>query len=74
MNKEILSEIYRAFVLLGAQNDLLGVIGSCGSLPDDDVLANLRAWNMATLDEVKGRTEHYGMTFHQSGCTRVEGQ
>ena len=59
MNREIVNEIYRAFALLGAEADLLGTVGSWGdSLPDEHVLANLRAWNNVTLKELKGRIEH----------------
>ena len=59
-NSEIKSAIYHAFVLLGAQMDLLVSIGSWGdSMSDDDVLSGLRHWNEATLREIKGRIEHY---------------
>jgi len=69
MNREIVNELYRALVILGAGSDLLGTIGSWGdSLPDEDVLANLRAWNAAALAEAKARIEHYGMTFPRSAC------
>jgi hypothetical protein len=62
-NQEIVAELYRALVLLGADNGLLGTVGSWGeSLPDDDVLANLRGWNQATLEETTARIEHYGTT------------
>lgn len=59
-DRPIVHEIYRALVLLGAGNDLLGTVNSWkDSLPDEDVLANLQAWNAATLAESKGRIEHY---------------
>lgn len=60
VGRDIVGEIYRAFVLLGAESDLLGTIGSWGdSLPDADVLARLQAWNDATKREIEGRIEHY---------------
>jgi hypothetical protein len=60
-NPQIVSEIYRSLVLLGAGSDLLGAVGSWGnSLPESDVLSELRAWNDATVAEVKGRITHYG--------------
>ena len=33
------------------------------SLPNEDVLAILRAWNDKTLAEIKWRTEHYEIAF-----------
>lgn len=66
LRREIVAEIYRAFVLLGAGNDLLGLIGSWGdSLPAENVLSGLRAWNRATVPEIKGRIEHYETSFRQ---------
>ena len=60
IQKEIVSEIYRALVLLGADNGLLGAVGSWGdSLPDEDVLANLKGWNEATFAEIRARIGHY---------------
>ena len=45
-NREIINELYKTLVLLGADNALLGTIGSWGdSLPEADVLANLQGWN-----------------------------
>lgn len=59
-NREIVQELYRTLVLLGADNGLLGTVGSWGdSLSDEDVLENLRAWNDATMQEIKQRIEHY---------------
>jgi hypothetical protein len=73
VNREIVDEIYRAFVLLGAEQDLLGTVGSLGdSLPDADVLANLGAWNKATATELKQRIEHYEMTGPRSACSPDE--
>ena len=60
IQKEIVSEIYRALVLLDADNGLLGAVGSWGdSLPEANVLSDLRAWNAATLSEIKERIGHY---------------
>ena len=72
-NPAVVSEIYRALVLLGAQSDLLGTIGSWGdSLPEQEVLANLRAWNDLAYSEIKARTEHYAASSHPLDCTQVE--
>ncbi len=60
LDTEIIGEIYRSLVLLGADSELLGSVGSWkDSLPDSDVLAGLQAWNKATAGEIKGRIEHY---------------
>ena len=73
VNREVVSELYRALVLLGANNDLLGTVGSWGdSLPDPDVLANLKGWNEETLKEITRRIEHYGMSSHHLAYTQVE--
>lgn len=60
MNHEIVQELYRALVILGADHTLLGTVGSWGdSLPDNDVLANLKAWNAASITELRERVTHY---------------
>ncbi len=57
--REIINELYRAFVLLGAKMDLLSTIGSWkDSMPDQDVLSSLRAWNSSTLQELRQRIKH----------------
>jgi len=67
-NRAIIDELYRTLVLLGAGSDLLGTVGSWGdSLPDQHVLAGLRAWNAGTLTEIKARIEHYEMSSHHQG-------
>jgi hypothetical protein len=44
--QQIRSEIYRAFELLGADRELLAVIGSWGdTLNDEEVLTFLKDWN-----------------------------
>lgn len=59
-NRQIVEELYRTLELLGADNGLLGTVGSWGtSLPEEDVLANLRGWNDATTQEFTARTEHH---------------
>lgn len=61
-NRQVINEIYRAFVLLGAESDLLGTVGSWGdTLSEQDVLDGLRAWNEGALRDVKGRIEHYDL-------------
>ena len=74
-NPEIRSELYRTLVLLGADNGLLGTIGSWGdSLPDDDVLANLKRWNEGTLTEITARIAHYEISCPHPARIRAEGQ
>jgi hypothetical protein len=59
-NQEIVGELYRTLVLLGADNGLLGTIGSWGdSLSEERVLSGLKAWNEATIAEIKERIGHY---------------
>lgn len=72
-NREIVAELYRALVLFGAGNDLLGIVGSWGdSLPDTDVLSGLRAWNAGTIADIKGRIEHYEMSCPHPACNQDE--
>ena len=52
----IVAEVYRAIELLGGQSDLLALIGSWGdTMPDGEVLAELRAWNDDKLKELEER-------------------
>jgi hypothetical protein len=75
LNRDVVNELYRTLVLLGADNDLLGTVGSWGnSLPDEDVLANLQGWNEATLTETKQRIEHYEMSCRRLAYNQVEAQ
>lgn len=54
LTAQITQEIYRAMEALGAQSDLLCIVGSWGdSLPPELVLSELRAWN----GEATKRTE-----------------
>lgn len=72
-NREIVQEIYAAMVLLGAQFDLLGTVGSWGdSLSDDQVLCGLRAWNSGALKEIKERIGHYESSLPHSACSQAE--
>jgi hypothetical protein len=72
-NPEIVSELYRTLVLLGAESDILGTVGSWGdSLPDESVLSGLRVWNEATLGQIKARIEHYEISSRPSNCTQAE--
>jgi|HubBroStandDraft_2_1064218.scaffolds.fasta_scaffold102344_4 hypothetical protein len=60
LKREIVGEVYRTLVLLGADNRLLGTIGSWGDgIPEKDVLSGLQAWNEATLAEIRERIGHY---------------
>ena len=75
IEKKIIRELYGALVLLGAKSDLLSTVGSWKStLPEEDVLADLKGWNQATLDELKERIEHYDISCPQSGHSRDEAQ
>ncbi len=71
-NPEIVSELYRALVLLGAQSNLLGIVGSWGDLPEAEVLSGLKAWNGHAFDEIKARTEHYEVSGRPLGYIQVE--
>ena len=63
-NQEIVQELYRTLILLGAEPAVLGAIGSWGnSLPEEDVLASLKAWNLAAQNKLGHRTAHYEATF-----------
>jgi hypothetical protein len=74
-NAEIVSELYRTLVLLGAEFDLLGTIGSWGdSLSDADVLDNLRAWNAATVKQLTSRIEHCEILSRRPACIQAGGQ
>ncbi len=58
--REIIGELYRTLVLLGGDSEILGTVGSWRDcLPDKEVLSGLRAWNQATVEEIKARIEHY---------------
>ncbi len=73
VKREIINELYRAFVLLGARMDLLSIVGSWkDSLSDQDVLSGVKAWNNSTLEELKQRIEHYGMSCHRPADSRGE--
>lgn len=66
-HREITLELYRALVLLGAQSDLLGTVGSWGDgLPEDDVLAGIQAWNRGTLKELTERISHYEISLRHT--------
>jgi hypothetical protein len=53
---QIMNEISKALSLLGAKSDLLGTVGSWKDcLPDEDVLAGLKAWNEWKRNELSER-------------------
>lgn len=53
---EIKNEIYWALSLLGAKSDLLSTVGSWkDTMPDEDILAGLRAWNEWKRKELSER-------------------
>lgn len=73
LNREIVTELYRTLVLLGADHALLGTVGSWGnSLPEGDVLDNLKAWNQETLKETTARIEHYELSCSDQVYSQVE--
>jgi hypothetical protein len=72
-DREIIPEVYRALLLLGADSELLGVVGSWkNGLPNEDVLLGLRAWNTASLAEVKACIAHYEISCPHSDYIRDE--
>ena len=73
LKREIVNELYRTLVILGADNGLLGTVGSWGdSLPEENVLSGLKAWNQAMLTEVKARIEHYEISCLRPAYSQVE--
>ena len=53
---KIIQELNYSLSLLGAKSDLLGTVGSWKDcLPDEDVLAGLRAWNNWKRKELSER-------------------
>ena len=73
--RTIASELYRSLVLLGAESDLLGIVGSWGdTLPDADVLQQLQAWNHSMAMSVKGRIEHYETSVPHPACSQILGR
>ena len=72
-DREIISELYRALVLLGADSGLLGIIGSwCANLPAKDVLCGLKTWNDASVTEIKERIEHYETSYRRRADNQAE--
>jgi hypothetical protein len=64
MTEKIAAEIYRTLLLLGADHQLLGAIGSwADGESGEDVLRNLQAWNSATSQELKTRIQSYGESY-----------
>jgi hypothetical protein len=68
-HREMVGELYRTLVLLGAESDLLGTVGSWGdSLSDQDVLAGLKEWNEERLAKIKACIEHYEVSGRRLDC------
>lgn len=58
ITNSIIHELYRAVEILGGDFLLLSAIGSWGdTLPDEDVLANLRGWNRGNSTTDKSRND-----------------
>lgn len=75
MDKSLAEEIYRAFVLLGADFSLLGSIGSIGdTLTEEEAAIEVGGWNKGTLQEIKGRIEHFETCFLRHENIPSEGQ
>ena len=56
LKAQIAHELYRAFRILGADNELLSTVGSYGdTLDDDDVLSLLKSWNARALPVARTR-------------------
>lgn len=73
MEQHLIAEVYRTLVLLGAEADVLGIIGSWqNGAPKADVLHEIRGWNEQMLCSLKARIEHYGMTFPRHGDNQGE--
>jgi hypothetical protein len=73
--QEIIGEIYRALVLLGADSELLGTVGSWkDSLPGNLVLSGLKTWNQGNLEKIKVCIEHYEISAPRSACIHTEVQ
>ncbi len=69
MDRQIILELYRSLVLLGADFNLLSTIGSWkDSLPNNIVLHEIKSWNEATLSELKERIEHYEISCPHHVC------
>jgi hypothetical protein len=69
MDRQIILELYRSLVLLGADFNLLSTIGSWkDSLPNNIVLYDIKRWNETTLSELKERIEHYEISCPRSAC------
>jgi hypothetical protein len=72
---KIIGELYRTLVLLGADSELLGTVGSwCDCLPEEEVLSGLRVWNQAALEKLKACIVHYEVSHPRSDCSRDEDQ
>jgi hypothetical protein len=70
--REIVMELYRTLVLLGADSELLGTVGSWGDcLPEREVLSGLRSWNQATFERLKACIEHYKISCPRSDYNQL---
>jgi hypothetical protein len=56
---EILKQIYNAIALLGGKDDILEMIcaWASGSVSEEEVLQQLKNWNVAKIDEIKNRLD-----------------
>jgi len=75
-DRNVARELYGSLLLLGADNGLLGIVGSWpDSVLSQDVADGIRHWNEATLRELRERIEHYGMSCPRTDCNRgADGQ
>jgi hypothetical protein len=76
LDRMIVRELYGSLVLLGADNGLLGIVGSWpDSASGQDVADGIRHWNGATARELRERIEHCEISCRRTDCSRgVDGQ
>jgi hypothetical protein len=67
-DREVIGELYRTLVPLGAESDLLATVGVGETACQiHEVLACLRTWNKGQLERIKERIGHYEVSGLQSG-------
>ncbi len=72
-DRMVVRELYGSLALLGADNGLLGIVGSWpDSLSSRDVADVIRHWNEATLRELRERIEHHEISCRRTDCSRGE--
>ena len=61
MNLDIVSEIYRALELLGAEEEFLTLVGQWGNngLDDTEIFSAMRRWNEDSAQKLRHRVKRY---------------